>query len=519
MRSFSRAAGILCLGVQALTFGQPRSAIQFYDSTGSAETAALGWSGTTETGKFHIDVPAKPDIVKIENGQMTVEGAIGATEFRGSGSGLTDLPSHTHSGTELTDGTMTPAKLSTAGASSGQVLTNTSTGPAWQGLPAAIAEVSAGSGLTGGGSSGSVKIALDTAGATAGEVLALTSSGPAWQVAQGDIAAVTAGTGLTGGGNSGSVVVALDTAGATAGQILAITSSGPAWQTETGDIAAVSAGTGLTGGGSSGSVNVSLDTIGASLGQVLSFASTGPAWQDLTYPPLGDTMNGELVISVGSSRALYAEGSPSGGDIITVKHPSSTKVTSYGLLNDDAGGYGYVGLGGSGRYITQDKNALIVANAGASQNGINFKLGTTQYMRLSNPSDDGLLEVSGSITYTGSVTQASDQRFKGDIRPMENCLDRVLELEPVDFSWRREEFPQRGFPKDRQVGLVAQQTEKHVPEIVETAEDGYKSIDYARMSVVLVQAMKEQQQLIESQQQQIAQLQQEVRAMKKELTR
>lgn len=62
------------------------------------------------------------------------------------------------------------------------------------------------------------------------------------------------------------------------------------------------------------------------------------------------------------------------------------------------------------------------------------------------------------------------------------------------------------FPGNRQLGFSAQEVEKFFPEVVMTDENGYKSVDYGRLTPVLVEAMKEQQQQINALQEQIDEL-------------
>ena len=59
---------------------------------------------------------------------------------------------------------------------------------------------------------------------------------------------------------------------------------------------------------------------------------------------------------------------------------------------------------------------------------------------------------------------------------------------------------------ERQIGFSAQEIEKLFPEVVMTDANGYKSVDYGRLTPVLVEAIKEQQKQIDAQQQQIDEL-------------
>ncbi len=62
------------------------------------------------------------------------------------------------------------------------------------------------------------------------------------------------------------------------------------------------------------------------------------------------------------------------------------------------------------------------------------------------------------------------------------------------------------FDKDRQIGLIAQEVEKVFPELVRTDDNGYKAVSYEKLTVVLLEGIKEQQKQIESLQNQIGEL-------------
>jgi len=112
------------------------------------------------------------------------------------------------------------------------------------------------------------------------------------------------------------------------------------------------------------------------------------------------------------------------------------------------------------------------------------------------------LDVAGQVHATGFPT-SSDLRFKEDITPVDNALDKVLRLNGVYFKWNQlhREVLKRSNTKTRQVGLIAQQVREVVPEIVsEWADQGaedYLAVDYNRLVAIMIEAMKEQQSTIE----------------------
>jgi len=126
-----------------------------------------------------------------------------------------------------------------------------------------------------------------------------------------------------------------------------------------------------------------------------------------------------------------------------------------------------------------------------------YTTGVTSYhleqMRIDSSGNVGIgtisptekLTVSGNITASGDVTSTSDVRVKTDITPITGALDIVNKLEGKRFN----KFNKPG------IGFIAQELEQYMPELVHTANDevGTKSVNYANMVALLVEAIKEQQ--------------------------
>ncbi|MFY9308167.1 MAG: tail fiber domain-containing protein [Bacteroidia bacterium] len=101
------------------------------------------------------------------------------------------------------------------------------------------------------------------------------------------------------------------------------------------------------------------------------------------------------------------------------------------------------------------------------------------------------LHVVGSICYTGGIGACSDNRYKRNVTPIPDALNKVLQMNGVYYYWKTEEFPNQKFSENKQIGFIAQDLEKLYPELVFTDKDGYKSVDYSRLTPVLVEAVKE----------------------------
>jgi hypothetical protein len=88
-------------------------------------------------------------------------------------------------------------------------------------------------------------------------------------------------------------------------------------------------------------------------------------------------------------------------------------------------------------------------------------------------------------------TCASDRRFKKDITPFGPVLNQLTALQPVHYYWRAEDFPNRHFGTSRSYGLIAQDVEQVLPDLVAIDSDGYKAVDYSQLPLLTIQAVKE----------------------------
>ncbi len=104
----------------------------------------------------------------------------------------------------------------------------------------------------------------------------------------------------------------------------------------------------------------------------------------------------------------------------------------------------------------------------------------------------------GNVHVEGDITYSSDSRLKTDIVNIENPLDKIMSLNGVSYNWNSEEFPERHFDNRTHIGVIAQNVEEVLPELVYTDENGYKSVSYEKLTPVLIEAVKEQQSEIEA---------------------
>lgn len=90
---------------------------------------------------------------------------------------------------------------------------------------------------------------------------------------------------------------------------------------------------------------------------------------------------------------------------------------------------------------------------------------------------------------------SSDKNLKTNITPIENALDKILSLEGVEFDFIS--GVNCGYLKKHQIGLIAQDVNKVIPEVVGKNTDGTLGVSYQHLVAVLIEAIKEQQQEIE----------------------
>jgi len=109
--------------------------------------------------------------------------------------------------------------------------------------------------------------------------------------------------------------------------------------------------------------------------------------------------------------------------------------------------------------------------------------------RVGNAGTNGCVKRFDGTALAG--TCSSDRRFKKDITPFGSVLNQLTALQPVHYFWRAEDFPARHFGNTRTYGLIAQDVEVVLPELVATDGDGYKAVDYSKLPLLTIQAVKE----------------------------
>ena len=99
--------------------------------------------------------------------------------------------------------------------------------------------------------------------------------------------------------------------------------------------------------------------------------------------------------------------------------------------------------------------------------------------------------VNGLAGGTNLWSSNSDQRWKKEIKTLDNSLDKIAALRGVSYQWKRDEFPDKNFSEGTQIGVIAQEIESLFPELVSEDNEGYKSVSYSNLVAPLIEAVKE----------------------------
>ena len=170
--------------------------------------------------------------------------------------------------------------------------------------------------------------------------------------------------------------------------------------------------------------------------------------------------------------------------------------------------FGWIG------FPSSNSNDLTISSQNASgslifntNNVERFRVNSSGFIGIGTSNPTVRLQVAGDII-ANSIAGSSDSRFKTNILPIENPLQKVQKLRGVTFDWKTKEFPSRMFSENRALGFIAQEVEQVIPEVVQTenSTEGFKSVQYDKVVALLVEAIKEQQKQIEQLQQKVKEL-------------
>jgi hypothetical protein len=217
---------------------------------------------------------------------------------------------------------------------------------------------------------------------------------------------------------------------------------------------------------------------------------------DDATPQLGGNLdvNGQSIVSASNGNiAITPNGS---GKVILdgLSHPTADGSTDQFLKTNGSGVLSFATVDtttklddlalGDAASVLATSAGNITIDAQGSDTDIIIK-GTDGGVDTTYLTIDG--SAAGAATFNNDVTAFSDKRLKTDISNIENGLDKVMLMQGVYYK-RNDIENARG-----QIGVLAQDMEAILPEVVLTATDAMqtKSVDYGKLTAVLIEAVKE----------------------------
>jgi len=198
----------------------------------------------------------------------------------------------------------------------------------------------------------------------------------------------------------------------------------------------------------------------------------------------GTSFDGSANITIpnlvsGSSQITYASiasipaGIVSGSTQVTPLLPTGTVSGSSQVTLSSTTGYGTV--------INQ--NLLTTSNVQFNSLGIGMAASATA----------GRIDASNDVV----AFSTSDIRFKENIVPIENALDKISKISGNTYDWKVELKDIHGY-EGNDVGVIAQEVEAVLPQLVQNRDNGYKAVKYDKLVALLIEGIKEQQTQIHS---------------------
>jgi hypothetical protein len=158
---------------------------------------------------------------------------------------------------------------------------------------------------------------------------------------------------------------------------------------------------------------------------------------------------------------------------------------SSNVLTVGSGGSGSVSASLSGNATTATTASNLFTDRGYQAGSLGVGIGASG-------SNDGNIRATGNVTAYAS----SDRNLKENIVVIDNALGKLKSISGVMFDWTDSYIESQGgedgyFVRRHDTGVIAQDVEKVLPEVVGTRKDGYKAVQYEKLAGIIIQAINE----------------------------
>ena len=181
-----------------------------------------------------------------------------------------------------------------------------------------------------------------------------------------------------------------------------------------------------------------------------------------------------FTVDDGLDDVIFAANNISGTPVISANADNTVKL---GKL----GGFGIV-ISGSTPAPNDDQAKIIITGSMHTSGSLGVGMAASSTV--------GRIDANNDVV----AFSTSDERLKDNIVPIEDALNKVSQVQGIEFDW----IPKEGVHgnEGRDVGVIAQEIEKVLPEVVTTRDNGYKAVKYEKIIPLLVEAIKELQEEI-----------------------
>ena len=209
-----------------------------------------------------------------------------------------------------------------------------------------------------------------------------------------------------------------------------------------------------------------------------------------------------VTIGNGDTKMIYLDGAGSGAAVVDAlididlsggSVNVGTVKTNSGDMTFDSAGDIILDADGADVIFKDAGTAIAHLTNSSSDFVIETKVQDKDFIVKGNDGGSGITALTidmsgaGAATFNNDVTAFSDKRLKTDITPIDNALEKVMQMQGVYYKRNDVENART------QVGVLAQDMEGIVPEVVLTADDEMqtKSVDYGKLTAVLMEAVKQ----------------------------